>query len=159
MCWLRRRFRAKARAELSITGTRKVSNLILNINLYVRVVAMRAPDQLRRCERYRQNPSPKGRIASSRMLLDNFPLMTGATSPNRVGVVDGGKDQHGRAARSGVGGNGALPVGQAGGEGKHPRPAVRDDRLASPACGARPPAKRDGWAGRSGSHPKGEAQI
>jgi hypothetical protein len=50
------------------------------------------------------------------MLLDNFPLMTGATSPNRVGVVDGGKDQHGRAARSGVGGNGALPVGQAGGD-------------------------------------------
>jgi hypothetical protein len=34
------------------------------------------------------------------------------TSPNRVGVVDGGKDQHGRASRGGVGGNGALPVGQ-----------------------------------------------
>src|SRR5689334_8691388 len=30
------------------------------------------------------------------MLLDKFPPMTGATSPNRVGVVDGGKDQHGR---------------------------------------------------------------
>src|SRR5258707_8794045 len=89
-----------------------------------------------------------GRIASSRMLLDNFPLMTGATSPNRVGVVDGGKDQHGRAARSGVGGNGTLPVGQAGGEGKHPRRAVRDDGLASQACGARTPATRDGLAGR-----------
>jgi hypothetical protein len=46
------------------------------------------------------------------MLLDKFPPMTGATSPNRVGVVDGGKDQHGRASRGGVGGNGALPVGQ-----------------------------------------------
>jgi hypothetical protein len=42
------------------------------------------------------------------MLLDKFPPMTGATSPNRVGVVDGGKDQHGRAARGGVGGDGAL---------------------------------------------------
>src|SRR6202048_1339525 len=79
------------------------------------------------------------RIASSKMLLDNFPPMIGATSPNRVGVVDGGNDQHGRAARSGVGGNGALPVGQAGGEGKHPRRAVRDDGLASQACGARTP--------------------
>src|SRR6202790_5320549 len=89
-----------------------------------------------------------GRIASSKMLLDNFPPMIGATSPNRVGVVDGGNDQQGRAARSGVGGNGALPVGQAGGEGKHPRRAVRDDGLASQACGARTPATRDGWAGR-----------
>src|SRR5580765_6537784 len=39
--------------------------------------------------------SKGGRIASPRMLLDNFPPMTGAASPNRVGVVDGGKDQHG----------------------------------------------------------------
>jgi hypothetical protein len=30
------------------------------------------------------------------MLLDKFPPMTGAASPNRVDVVDGGKDQHGR---------------------------------------------------------------
>jgi hypothetical protein len=37
------------------------------------------------------------------MLLDKFPPMTGAASPNRVDVVDGGKDQHGRAARGGVG--------------------------------------------------------
>jgi hypothetical protein len=28
------------------------------------------------------------------MLLDKFPPMTGAASSNRVGVVDGGKDQH-----------------------------------------------------------------
>src|SRR6476661_2586964 len=55
------------------------------------------------------------------MLLDNFPPMTGAASPNRVGVVDGGKDQHGRAARGGVGGDGALPVGQTGGEGADAR--------------------------------------
>jgi hypothetical protein len=38
------------------------------------------------------------RIASPKMLLDNFSPMTGATSPNRIGVVDGGKDQYGRAA-------------------------------------------------------------
>src|ERR1700731_3758026 len=56
-----------------------------------------------------------GRIASPGMLLNKFPPMTGAASPNRVGVVDGGKDQHGRAARGGVGGGGALPAGQAGG--------------------------------------------
>jgi hypothetical protein len=37
------------------------------------------------------------------MLLNKFPPMTGAASPNRVGVVDGGKDQHGRAARGGGG--------------------------------------------------------
>jgi hypothetical protein len=54
------------------------------------------------------------RIASRGMLLENFSPMTGAASPNRVGVVDGEKDQHGRAARSGVGGDGSLPVGQAG---------------------------------------------
>src|SRR5436305_11396071 len=85
------------------------------------------------------------RIASPRMLLDNFPPMTGAAPPNRVGVVDGGKDQYGRAARGGVGWDGALPVGQTGGEGADPRRAMRHDRLASQACGARTPATRDGW--------------
>src|SRR4029077_17577429 len=99
------------------------------------------------------------RIASPRMLLDNFPPMTGAASPNRVGVVDGGKDQHGRAARGGVGGDGALPVGQTGGEGADARRAVRDDGLASQACGARPPAARDGWAGRGRGTARAQAQI
>src|SRR6267378_5529371 len=69
--------------------------------------------------------------------------LSGALSPNRVGVVDGGKNQHGRAARGGVGGDGALLVGQAGGEGAHPRRAVRDDGLASQACGARTSATPD----------------
>jgi hypothetical protein len=80
------------------------------------------------------------RIASPRMLLDNFSPMTGAASPNRFGVVDGGKDQHGCAARGGVGGDRALPDGETGGEGADPRCAVRDDGLASQACGARAPA-------------------
>ena len=88
----------------------------------------------------------KGRIASPRMLLDNFSPMTGTASPNRFGVVDGGKDQHGRAARGRVGGDGALPVGQTDGEGADPRRAVRDDGLASQACGACTPATRGGWA-------------
>src|SRR3954469_21033834 len=79
----------------------------------------------------------RGRIASPKMLLNNFSPVTGVAPPNRVGVVNGGKDQHGRAARSGVGGDGALPIGQAGGEGAHPRRAMRDDGLASQACGAR----------------------
>ena len=39
------------------------------------------------------------------MLLDNFSPMTGVASPNRFGVVDGVKDQYGRAARGGVGGD------------------------------------------------------
>ncbi|SRR5258707_742278 len=43
--------------------------------------------------------------------------MVSCALPNRIDVVDGGKDQHGRAARGGGGGDGALPVGQAGGEG------------------------------------------
>src|SRR6202140_365845 len=60
------------------------------------------------------------------MLLDNFSPMTGAASPNRFGGLYGGKDQHGRAARGGVGGDGALPVGQTGGEGADPRRAVRE---------------------------------
>src|ERR1700738_91648 len=76
----------------------------------------------RRRERYRQTTSQEGRIASPGMLLNKFPPMTGAASPNRVGVVDGGKDQHGRAARGGCGGGGALPAGQASGEGAHPLP-------------------------------------
>ncbi len=37
------------------------------------------------------------RIASPGMLPDKFPPMTWAASPNRIGVADGGKDQHGRA--------------------------------------------------------------
>lgn len=88
------------------------------------------------------------RIASPRMLLDSFSPMTGRAPPNRFGGLHGGKDQHGRAARGGVGGDGALPVGQTGGEGTDPRRAVRDNGLASQACGARTPATRDGWAGR-----------
>ena len=55
--------------------------------------------------------TPIGRIASARVLMDDFSPMTGTASPNRFGVVDGGKDQHGRAARGRVGGDGALPVG------------------------------------------------
>ena len=43
-------------------------------------------------------PNPSFKRASPGMLLNKFPPMTGAASPNRVGVVDGGKDQHGRAA-------------------------------------------------------------
>jgi DNA replication protein DnaC len=82
-----------------------------------------------------------GRIASPGMLLNKFSPMTVAASPNRIGVADGGKDQHGRAARGGVGSGGALPVGQAGGEGAHPRGAVRDHGLAPQACGARTSAK------------------
>jgi DNA replication protein DnaC len=101
----------------------------------------------------------RGRIASPGMLLDNFPPMTGAATSNRVGVVDGGKDQHGRAARGGVGGDGALPVSQAGGEGAHPRRAVRDDGLASQACGARIPATGACQAGRGPGAARAQAQI
>jgi len=78
------------------------------------------------------------------MLLNNFSQMTATTSPNRVGVVDGGTHQHGRTARGGIGGGGAVPVGQAGGKGAHPRRAVRDDGVASQACGARTSATQDG---------------
>ena len=67
--------------------------------------------------------------------------MTGAASPNRVGGAHGGNDQHGRAARGAVGGGGALPVGRAGREGADTRRAVRDDGLASQACGAGASAK------------------
>src|SRR5258708_33006396 len=88
-------------------------------------------------------PNGVGRIASPGMLLDKFSPMTGAASPNRIGVADGGKDQHGRAARGGVGGGGALLVGQADGQGAHPRRVVRDDGLAPQACGTRAPAARD----------------
>jgi DNA replication protein DnaC len=100
-----------------------------------------------------------GRIASPGMLLDKFPPMTGAATSNRVGVVDGGKDQHGRAARGGVGGDGALPVSQAGGEGAHPRRAVRDDGLASQACGAPIPATGACQAGRGPGAARAQAQI
>lgn len=75
------------------------------------------------------------------MLLDNFSPMTAAAPPNCFGGLYGGKDQHGRAARGVVGGDGALSVGQPGGEGADSRQAVRDDGLASQACGARTPAR------------------
>src|SRR6202521_5845219 len=85
----------------------------------------RGPDADRRVKLLIQF-AVEGRIASPRMLLDNFSPMTGAASPNRFGGLYGGKDQHGRAARGGVGGDGALPVGQTGGEGADPRRAVRE---------------------------------
>jgi hypothetical protein len=59
---------------------------------------------------------------------------TGA--PNRIGVADGGTDQHECAARGGIGGGGTLPVGGAGGEGPDTRRAVQSVRLASQARGA-----------------------
>src|SRR5258708_37618278 len=91
------------------------------------------------------------------MLLDNFSPMTGSASANRFGGLYGGKDQHGRAARGGVGSDGALPVGGKGGEGGGPRRAVRDDGLASQACGAHTPATRDGWARRGRRTPRAQA--
>jgi hypothetical protein len=99
------------------------------------------------------------RIALPRMLLDNFPPMTEAASPNRVGFVDGGKNQFERAARGDVSGDGALPIGQTGGEGADPRRAVRDDGQASQASGARAPATRDGWAGRGRGTTRAQTQT
>src|SRR5262245_40809838 len=75
--------------------------------------------------------------------------MTGAPSPNRVGGGDGGTDQHGRASGGAVGGGWALPTGGTGGQGAHPRRAVRDDGLASQACGA--PLRRHGTVGPGGA--------
>ena len=54
----------------------------------------------------------KGRIASSKMLPDNFLVVTGAVPPNQFGGPHGEEDQHGRAARGFVGGGGALPIGR-----------------------------------------------
>jgi hypothetical protein len=101
---------------------------------------------------HRQN-----RIASSRMLLDNFSPMIGSAPSNWFGGVYGEKDQHGRAAGGGVGGNGSLPVGRTGGERAHPRCAVRDDGLASQACGARASAERNGWTGEDGGARRAQA--
>jgi len=100
-----------------------------------------------------------GRIASPGMLLNKFPPMTGAAAPNRVGVVDGGKDQHGRTARGVIGGGGAVSVGQAGGEGAHPRRAMRDNRLASQARGARTWATQDCRDGRVRGGARAQSQI
>jgi hypothetical protein len=44
--------------------------------------------------------------------------MTGVASPNRAGGADGETDQHGRAARGGVGGGGALSGGRTAREGR-----------------------------------------
>jgi hypothetical protein len=57
--------------------------------------------------------TPQGRIVSPGMLLNKFSPITGTASPNRIGVADGEKNQHGRAARGGVGGGATLRVGQA----------------------------------------------
>jgi DNA replication protein DnaC len=78
----------------------------------------------------------RGRIASSKMLPDNFLVVTGVVPPNQFGGPHGEEDQHGRAARGFVGGGGALLVGRADGEGAHSRRAVPDDGLASQARGS-----------------------
>lgn len=59
---------------------------------------------------------------------------TGPWAPNRIGVADGGTDQHASAARDYGGGSGTLPIGQPGGEGGDPRRAVQGYWLASQAC-------------------------
>jgi len=92
-CVLRRNIEAQCGVSRSAFAVRQFHN-ILKRSFFVVMGSRQTP-----------------RIASPRMLLDNFPPMTGAASPNRVGVVDGGKDQYGRAARGGVGGDGELPIG------------------------------------------------
>lgn len=96
------------------------------------------------------------RIASPEMLLNKFSPITGTASPNHVGVANGEKNQHGRAARGGVGGGATLRVGQAGGEGAHTRRAMRDDGVAPQACGARTSATQ---VRRTGRHARAQAQI
>jgi branched-chain amino acid transport system substrate-binding protein len=61
--------------------------------------------------------------------------MTGVASPNRADVADGETDQHGRAARGGVGSGGALRGGRTAREGAHPGRTDGDDGLASQARG------------------------
>ena len=63
----------------------------------------------------------KGRIASSKMLPDNFLVMTGAVPPNQFGGRYGEKHQHGRAARGFGGGSGTVPNCPATTEGAHSR--------------------------------------
>ncbi len=60
-------------------------------------------------------------------------LMTGMASPNRVDGADGETDQHGRTARGGAGGGGALWGGGTAREGAHPGRTYGDDGLASQA--------------------------
>src|SRR5205085_4051036 len=52
------------------------------------------------------------RIASPKMLPDNFPVVVGAAPPNQLGGVHGGEDQHARETRGRIGGCGALPSGR-----------------------------------------------
>ncbi len=63
----------------------------------------------------------KGRIASSKMLPDNFLVVTGPVPSNQFGGRDGEEDQHGRAARSFSGGIGTLPNCRTGAERAHSR--------------------------------------
>src|SRR5579862_7824036 len=76
------------------------------------------------------------RIASSKMLPDNFLVVTVAVPPNQFGGPHGEEDQHGGAARGFIGGGGALPIGRAGREGAHPRRALPNNGLASQARGS-----------------------
>jgi hypothetical protein len=101
----------------------------------------------------------RGRIASPGMLLNKFSPITGTASPNCVGVADGEKNQHGRAARGGVGGGATLRVGQAGGEGAHTRRAMRDDGVAPQACGACTSATQRCRTGRQWGTARAQAQI
>ncbi len=55
----------------------------------------------------------KGDALPHRECYRRSPVMTGAALANRIAGVHGGEHQHGRTARGGVGGGGALPVGGA----------------------------------------------
>ena len=58
----------------------------------------------------------RGRIASPGMLPKNFPPMTRATSPNRLGGAYGGKNQHGRAGALVTGSHNGAQNGARAGE-------------------------------------------
>jgi hypothetical protein len=58
--------------------------------------------------------TPRERALPHRECYRRSPAMTGAALANRIAGAHGGEHQHGRAARGGVGGGGALPISGAG---------------------------------------------
>jgi transposase len=81
------------------------------LNLVERLFAEITRQQIRRGASHCLTRNVTGRMTAR----------TVAGTPNRIGVANGGTDQHERTARDYSGGGGTLPIGGAGGKGADPR--------------------------------------
>ncbi len=140
------------------------------------------------CSRVRMATSPrlgatarisplKGAHCLSENVAEDHAPMTGGASPNRAGGANDETDQHGCAARSGVGGGGALRIGARREKGRildeltattvciastrseRYRPLQRLERPTATLQGSTPQGRRHGAATDRSAEPRGGTSV